>query len=167
MPSIYPSPQSGPAPLPPLERQASLAPPVASPMPVPPNAGRNRTADLGDYITLGIGLAGIGALGIAAAGGVEGVAVGGALLAKNIGTAAKAYGPTLAEDWKAGAERLKTATGVGHVAAEQTTAALTDYARSAVVGAGVSAGAALAQHVVHAVTHHAEASKAQSDCPRP
>ena len=101
-----------------------------------------------------------------AAGGVEGIAVGGALLAKNIGTAAKAYGPKLAEDWKAGAERLKTATGVGHVAAEQTTAALTDYTRSAVVGAGVSAGAALAQHVVHAVTHHPQKT-APIDCPRP
>lgn len=167
MPSSVPSPQSGAPPLIPLGRRESVTPPVARAMPVPPNAGRSHMADLGDSITLGIGLAGIGALGIAAAGGVEGIAVGGALLAKNISTAAKAYGPKLAEDWKAGAERLKTATGVGHVAAEQTTAALTDYARSAAVGAGVSAGAALAQHMVHAVTHHPAAHKAPSECPRP
>ena len=159
--------QSGVPPRMPLERSAALPPPVASATPVPANAGRDHKTDVGDSITLGIGLAGVGALGIAAAGGVEGVAVGGALLAKNIGTAAKAYGPKLAEDWKVGAARLKTATGVGHVAAEQTTAALTDYARSAVVGAGVSAGAALAQHVVHAVTHHPSATKPPSDCPRP
>ncbi len=167
MPSINPSPQSGVPPSSPRELHTQVSPPVASAMPVPANAGRNHTADVGDYITLGIGLAGVGALGIAAAGGVEGVAAGGALLAKNIGTAAKAYGPKLVEDWKAGAERLKTATGVGHVAAEQTTAALTDYARSAVVGAGVSAGAALAQRAVHAVTRHHSANRAPGDCPRP
>ena len=166
MPSINPSPQSGVPPQTPLERRASLAPPAASATPAPANAGRNHEADAGDYITLGIGLAGLGALGIAAAGGVEGVALGGALLAKNIGTAAKAYGPKLAADWKAGAERLKTPTGVGRVAAEQTTAALTDYARSAVVGAGVSAGAALAQHAIRSVAPHAAATT-PSDCARP
>jgi hypothetical protein len=139
-------------------------------MPVPSNAGEKHAADLGDYITLGIGLAGIGALGVAAAGGVEGVAVGGALLAKNVATAAKAYGPRLAEDWKAGAERLKTPTGVGHVAAEQTTAAFTDYARNVVVGAGISTGAALAQHVARAFMPQAPppANDASNPCrPQP
>jgi hypothetical protein len=167
MPSINPAPQSGAAPLPSFEPNPA-SPPVARAMPVPANAGRTHTADLGDYITLGIGLAGVGALTVASAGGIEAVAAGGAVLAKNIGTAAKAYGPKLAEDWKAGAERLKSPSGVGSVAAEQTTAALTDYARSAVVGAGVSAGAALAQHVVRAVMPHPVESKAHSACgPRP
>lgn len=166
MQQVSPSPQSGVPPQTPLERLASQPPPIASAMPAPANAGRDHTADLGDYITLGIGLAGIGALGIAAAGGVEGVAVGGALLAKNIGTAAKAYGPKLAEDWKAGAERLKSATGIGHVAAEQTTAALAEYARSAVIGAGVSTGLALAQRAMHSVAPH-PAATTPSNCARP
>jgi hypothetical protein len=167
MPSINPAPQSGAAPRSPLEPQPA-SPPAARAMPVPANAGRSHTADLGDYITLGIGLAGVGALTVASAGGLEAVAAGGAILAKNVGTAAKAFGPKLVEDWKAGAERLKSASGVGSVAAEQTTAALTDYARSAVVGAGVSAGAALAHHMVHAVMPHPVEGKAPAECgPRP
>ena len=102
MPSIRPVPQSGAAPILPSETQPTrgIAPaPVASRMPVAAGAGRARIAGLDDYITLGVGLAGIGALGVATVGG-ESAALGVATLAKNAVTAAKAFGPKIAEDWK-------------------------------------------------------------------
>jgi hypothetical protein len=169
MPYIEPSPQSGVAPAPPREeRSAGVAAsaPVASRMPVPADAGREHVAALGDYITLGVGVAGVGALAAAAFGG-EGVALGAGVLAKNAVTAAKAFGPKIAQDWKAGAAGLKDAAGVGTFAAEQTTAAVADWARSAVIGTGLSAGAALAQRGMHALAPQTETKPAPQCNPRP
>ena len=167
MPSIQPSPQSGVAPAR-AERSAGVvtSAPVASRMPVPAEAGREHVAGLADYITLGIGLAGVGALATAAFGG-EGVALGAAALAKNAVTAAKAFGPKIAQDWQAGAASLKDAAGVGTFAAEQTTAAVADWTRSAVIGTGLSAGAALAQRAVHALAPQTERVPLPPCSPRP
>jgi hypothetical protein len=167
MPSITPAPQSGAAPIPPRETQpARETVPVASRMPVPSGAGRERVAGLGDYITLGVGLAGVGVLATAAVGG-EGVALGAAALAKNAVTAAKAFGPKIAEEWKASADGLKDAAGVGTFAAEQTTAAVADWSRSAIIGTGLSAGAALAQRAAHALAPHPDRTPASQCSPHP
>ena len=169
MPSIQPSPQSGVAPAPPREERSAIRStfaPVASRMPVPADAGREHVAGGADDITLGVGLAGVGALAAAAFGG-EGVALGAAALAKNAVTAAKAFGPKIAEDWKASAEGLKSAAGVGTFAAEQTTAAVADWTRSAVIGTALSTGAALAQRAAHALAPQPEPKAAPQCSPRP
>lgn len=167
MPSIEPAPQSGASPFLQLERHAPVLPPSARPMPVPSNAGRTHAADLTDYITLGVGVAGVGALGLAAVGGIEGmaaVAAGGAVVAKNVGTAAKAFGPKIAEDAKALAERFKDAKEVGKFVAEQTSAAVGELTRATVIGAGVSGGAALTERVIHAFEPPPSAAKFVPDC---